>query len=156
MTAWWPIQCICMACLCNWKMASLHRTCQTTHNNRTIKQDSDRHVDCGWVGEWAIHCHLLYQCRHDEQADRGKCWWHKTPIKKRTCSSLLGEKSHIIKPTPEMKRHVPYCWWVEWCAAWVSWLMHMKIIITTDEQSVMQMDASSAIQHEQHQIVLQG
>lgn len=61
---------------------------------------------------------------------------------------------YIIKPTPEMKRHVPLLLMggMMCCLSAVTYAdeehNHM-----TDEQPVMQMDASSAMQHQQHQSV---
>lgn len=60
---------------------------------------------------------------------------------------------YIIKPTPEMKRHVPLLLMGGMmCCLSVVTYAHEDHNHMTDEQPVMQMDASSAIQHEQHQV----
>ena len=61
---------------------------------------------------------------------------------------------HIIKLTPEMKRHVPLLLMggMMCCLSAVTYA-HEEHNHMTDEQSVMQMDASSAMQHQQHQSV---
>ena len=61
---------------------------------------------------------------------------------------------YIIKPTPEMKRHVPLLLMggMMCCLSAVTYA-HEEHNHMTDEQPVMQMDASSAMRHEQHQIV---
>ena len=61
---------------------------------------------------------------------------------------------YIIKPTPEMKRHVPLLLMggMMCCLSAVTYA-HEEHNHMTDEQPVMQMDASSAMQHHQHQSV---
>ena len=61
---------------------------------------------------------------------------------------------YIIKPTPEMKRHVPLLLMggMMCCLSAVTYA-HEEHNHMTDEQPVMQMDASSAMQHQQHQSV---
>ncbi|WHP05217.1 copper resistance protein B [Acinetobacter corruptisaponis] len=60
---------------------------------------------------------------------------------------------YIIKPTPEIKRHVPLLLMggMICCLSAVAYA-HEEHNHMTDEQPVMQMDASSAMQHEQHQV----